>query len=112
MDGSYRHDDGREAYVVDDQGEITIEINWPDDQDAQSEVYVLWESSGNVETFDSEEEAKDELMAAESRGMRGWILGRRGAQDRWEAIKAAQIKAAQIKDEKRGLYPDKEDVSN
>lgn len=68
-----------------------------DDQDAESEVYILWESSGNVETFDSEDEAKDELMAAESRGLRGLIYRDKAdafsdAQDRWEAIKAAQIK--------------------
>ena len=83
-----------------------------DDRDAESEVYVLWESTGNVEPFDSEEEAKDELMAAESRGLRGLLYRDKAdafsdAQDRWEAIKAEQIK-----DEKRGLYPDKEDVSN
>jgi len=108
----YRHDDGREAYVVDDQGEITIEINSPGEQETGEEAYILWESSGSVETFDSEDEAKNELMAMESRGLRGLIYRDKAdalsdAQDRVEAIKAAQLK-----DEKRGLYPDKEDVSN
>jgi hypothetical protein len=84
-----------------------------DDSDRdEEEAYILWESSGEVETFDSEDEAKDELMAMESRGMRGLIYRDKAdalsdAEDRKEAINAAQLK-----DEKRGLYPNKEDVSN
>jgi hypothetical protein len=88
-------------------------VQVPDDSDRdEEETYILWESSGSVETFDSKDEAEDELMAMESRGLRGLIY-----RDKADALSDAEdrkqaINVAQLKDEKRGLYPNKEDVSN
>jgi len=73
-------------------------------------AYVVWEASGEIETFPSDAKAREARIA---RGRSGTVYA-----DRAEAIKEVttrtlgEMSEQQRRDEKNGLYGDKQDPAN
>ena len=76
-------------------------------------AYVVWAASGKIETFTSADAAQHELAYMTTQGdCRGIVYTDRAEAERDVADRRAADAEEQRRDEKRGLYPDKEDQAN
>lgn len=76
-------------------------------------AYVVWAGTGVIETFTSVDAAQNELAYMTTQGdCRGIVYTDRAEAERDVADRRAADAETQRRDEKRGLYPDKEDPAN